>query len=116
MWRLSQGPVALTFLTDRVQNMMNANVSGVRAQIGDVILERDQERGVPRFRLRDIRLHDTAGNLVAMAPRAAIDVSGRALLAGRVQPIEFELIGAEIVVRRQRDGSFQFGFGAAGET
>jgi hypothetical protein len=114
--RLSQGPVALTFLTDRVQNMMNANVSGVRASIGDVILERDQDTGVPRFRLRDIRLQDPAGNLIAMAPRAAIDVSGRALLAGRVEPIEFELIGAEIVVRRQRDGSFQLGFGAAGDS
>jgi hypothetical protein len=114
-WRLSQGPVALTFLTERVETMLNANVSGVRAEIADVILERDQETGVPRFRLRDIRLRDTSGNLIAMAPRAAIDVSGRALLTGQVQPIEFELIGAEIVVRRQRDGSFQFGFGAAGE-
>jgi hypothetical protein len=115
MWRLSQGPVALTFLTDRVQNMMNANVSGVHAEIADVILERDQDTGVPRFRLRDIRLEDAAGNLIAMAPRAAIDVSGRALLAGRVQPLEFELIGAEIVVRRQRDGSFQLGFGSAAD-
>ena len=116
MWRLSQGPVALTFLTEHVQDMMDANVSGVRARIGDVVLERDQETGVPRFRLRDIRLQDSAGNLVAVAPRAAIDVSGRALLAGRVQPIEFELIGAQIVVRRQRDGSFQLGFGEEGES
>jgi hypothetical protein len=111
MARLSQGPVALTFLTERVQDMMNANVTGVRASIGDVILERDQETGVPRFRLRDIRLQDRAGNLIAKAPRAAIDVSGRALLTGQVQPLEFELIGAQIVVRRQRDGSFQLGFG-----
>jgi hypothetical protein len=113
--RLSQGPVALTFLTERVESMLNANVSGVRAEIADVILERDQETGVPRFRLRNIRLHDTSGNLIAMAPRAAVDVSGRALLMGQVQPIEFELIGAEIVVRRRRDGSFQFGFGEAAE-
>ena len=114
-WRLSQGPVALTFLTERVETLLNANVSGVRAEIADVVLERDQKSGVPRFRLRNIRLHDTSGNLIAMAPRAAVDVSGRALLAGQVQPIEFELIGAEIVVRRQRDGSFQFGFGEASE-
>jgi hypothetical protein len=113
MWRLSQGPVALTFLTERVQDMMNANISGVHAEFGDVVLERDQETGVPRFRLRDIQLRDTAGNLIAMAPRAAIDVSGRALLAGRIQPIEFDLIGARIVVRRELGGSFQFDFGAA---
>jgi hypothetical protein len=113
--RLSQGPIALTFLTERVESMLNANVSGVRAEIADVILERDQETGVPRFRLRDIRLHDISGNLIAMAPRAAVDVSGRALLTGQVQPIEFELIGAEISVRRQRDGSFQFGFGETAE-
>ena len=116
MLRLSQGPVALTFLTERVETMLNANVSGLRAEIGDVILERDQETGVPRFRLRDIRLEDSAGNLIAMAPRAAVDVSGRALFAGRVQPLEFALIGARIVVRRQRDGSFQLGFGEATES
>ena len=114
--RLSQGPVALTFRTERVEAMLNANVSGIRAAIADVILERDQETGVPRFRLRNIRLHDTSGNLIAMAPRAAVDVSGRALLTGQVQPIEFELIGAQIVVRRQRDGSFQLGFGEEGES
>ncbi len=113
MWRLSQGPVALTFLTSYVQDMLNANISGVRAEIGDVILERDQGTGTPRFRLRHIRLRDMAGNLIAMAPRAAIDVSGRALLTGRIQPTEFELIGAQIVIRRQLDGRFQLGFGAA---
>lgn len=111
MWRLSQGPLALTFLTAHVQEMMNANLTGMRAEIGDVIIERDRDSGAPRFRLRDIRIADLAGNTVARAPRAAVNVNGRALLAGRVEPVELDLIGPRLVVRRQLDGTLQLGSG-----
>src|ERR671919_2593310 len=92
MWRLSQGPVSLTFLT-----------------------ERDSESGAPRFRLRDIRVRDLAGNTIAKAPRAAVDVGGWALLSGRLEPVAFELIGPRITVRRQLDGTIQLGFGPTPE-
>lgn len=112
MWRLSQGPLALSFLTAHVQQMMNANLTGMRAEIGDVIIERDRDSGAPRFRLRDIRIADLAGNTIARAPRAAVNVNGRALLAGRVEPVELDLIGPRLVVRRQLDGTLHLGSGS----
>lgn len=112
-WRLSQGPLAITFLTPTVQDTINASLSGMQVQIGDVIIERDQDSGRPRFRLRDIRLRDADGNMIARAPRAAVEVNGRALLTGNVVPEELALIGPRIMARRLLDGTIQLGFGGA---
>ena len=114
MWRLSQGPVALTFLRSTVQSTINGSLAGMQVRIGDVIIERDQDTSSPRIRLRDIRLMDPDGNMIARAPRAAIEVSAAALLAGKVVPEQLDLIGPRIMVRRTLDGSLQLGFGVTG--
>ena len=67
--------------------------------------------GEPRIRLRDIKLRDENGNMIAAAPRAAVGVDGTSLLAGGVNLRRLELIGPRILVRRKLDGSFQLGFG-----
>lgn len=110
-WRLSQGPVELGFLTTMVQSRIGGLLPGVRAEISGVVLERDAESGEPRIRLRDIKLRDENGNMIAAAPRAAVGVDGTSLLAGGVNLRRLELIGPRILVRRKLDGSFQLGFG-----
>ncbi len=110
-WRLANGPVELPFLTGMVQSHIAGAVPGVQAEISGVVLERDSETGAPWIRLRDIRLKDTAGNVIAQAPRAAIDFSGRDLMGGRVHIRSLELIGPKVFIRRKVDGSFQMGFG-----
>src|SRR5262245_45940389 len=110
-WRLSQGPVELGFLTTTVQSRISRLLPGVRAEISGVVLERDAESGEPRIRLRDIKLRDENGNMIAAAPRAAVGVDGTSLLAGGVNLRRLELIGPRILVRRKLDGSFQLGFG-----
>ena len=110
-WRLSQGPVELGFLTTMVQSRIGGLLPGVRAEISGVVLERDAESGEPRIRLRDIKLRDENGNMIAAAPRAAVGVDGTSLLSGGVNLRRLELIGPRILVRRKLDGSFQLGFG-----
>ncbi|NNE23178.1 MAG: hypothetical protein HKN11_11275 [Rhizobiales bacterium] len=111
MWRLSQGPLPLSFLAPTIQNSMNANMAGMKVTISDFILERDQTSGQPRFRLRDLALHDNNGNLIARAPRASVGVDGRQLLTGTIAANRLELIGANLLVRRKVDGTFRLGFG-----
>ncbi len=113
MWRLSQGPVSLAFLKPTVQHTINSSLAGMRVKIGDVIIERDQDTGRPRIRLRDISVHDLDGNLIARAPRAAVVMNTAALLTGKVVPEELTLIGPRIMARRKLDGALQFGFGIA---
>lgn len=114
MWRLSQGPLPLSFLVPTIQKSMNASLSGMKVSITDFILERDQASGQPRFRLRDLTLHDNDGNLIARAPRASIGVDGRELLTGTIAANRLELIGANLLVRRKVDGTFKLGFGDTG--
>ncbi|MGI9463693.1 MAG: DUF3971 domain-containing protein, partial [Aestuariivirgaceae bacterium] len=114
MWRLSEGPLPLSFLTSTIQRSMNDNLTGMKVSISDVIIERDQVTGQPRFRLRDLALRDLDGHLIARAPRASVGVDGQQLLTGSVVASKLELIGARLMVRRKVDGSFQLGFGETG--
>jgi hypothetical protein len=54
--------------------------------------------------LRDIVVRDTAGAVVATAPKAEVGITVASLLMGHVRPERLSLIGAEMAVRIQRDG------------
>jgi hypothetical protein len=111
--RLAQGPVQLNFLRQTVESRINANLPAMTVSVGGVVVERTGGSNVPQLRLRDIELKDKSGNLVAKAPRAAVDVDGGALLSGNVVPVSIELIGPRIRVMRNLEGGIAFGFGEA---
>ncbi len=112
-WRLSQGPVALTFLKDTIVEQINTNMSGISVRLEDVIIEQDEATKVPKLRLRGVSFHNKDGRLIARAPRAAVIIDKRSLLYGSVVARELELIGARLLVRRSLDGSIGLGFGKA---
>ncbi len=113
MVRLSQGPVALTFLTGPIQSAINSNLGDYRVELAGAIIERDQLSGQPRLRLRNLVLKNTQGEVIAQAPRAAIGIDGKAVFAGRIVPRQLELIDAHIQIQRGLDGNFSLGFGSA---
>jgi hypothetical protein len=112
-WRLSEGPVSLDFMRERIQARINQNLGGLQVRLAGVIIERDARTGMPHFRLRNIELLDPDGQTIARAPKAAVGVDGSALLGGRVVPLQIELIGPRILIRRNLNGSFDLGFGPA---
>ena len=113
IWRVSQGPLALNFMRDRIQREINANLGGMTVRLAGVILERDSSSGMPHFRLRNVELFDPSGEIIARAPRAAIGFDGQAIFAGKFTPKQIELIGPRVVVKRTLGGDFQLGFGDA---
>jgi hypothetical protein len=115
-WRLSQGPVSLSFLTDEVRSVISAGLGGNRAEISDVVFERDPETGRASLHIRDLALFDTNGALIAKAPRAAIGIDVAALFTGTIVPRRLELIGPNIKVRRLITGEIKMGFGEADQT
>jgi hypothetical protein len=112
-WRLSQGPLSLDFMRDRIEARINQNLGGMKVRLAGVIIERDTQTGMPHFRLRDVELLDPTAQTIARAPKAAVGVDGAALLSGRVIPKQIELIGPRILIRRNLDGGFDLGFGPA---
>jgi hypothetical protein len=111
MYRLSSGPVSLSFMKGTIETILSASTGRLNLTIGDAIIERDQKTGTPHFRLRNIELRDDQGLVIARAPRAAISVSTGSLFSGNIRPTGLELIGPRIMMRRKVDGTLALGFG-----
>jgi hypothetical protein len=111
-WRLSQGPVSLDFMTQRIETEINKSLGGMTVKMGGAIFELDKKTNVPHFRLRDMVLLDQSGSLIAKSNRAAISFDGGALFTGSMVPRSLELIGSRILVKRQLDGTINLGFGS----
>ena len=73
-------------------------------KIDDAILQRSAEGPGVLFRLRNIRLIDSDGSIVAQAPLAAIGMSGAALLSGRIAPGSVDFIGPRLLFYASDNG------------
>lgn len=97
VYRLSQAPLSVGFLTPSIVEAVQKQLpGGFGASIADTVIERDAETGEVLLRLRDVAIVDADGEPVFAAPRAAIGLSGVALLTGRVIPRSVSLIRPSI--------------------
>src|SRR5262245_43635199 len=86
LWRLSVGPVSISFLSDRIRTEINKSLTGLEVRLSDAVIERDRKTGMPHVRLRDVELLDASGTIIARAPRAAIGLDGSALFGAKIVP------------------------------
>jgi hypothetical protein len=104
-WRLSSGPIELDIATPWLKAAIEENFGGKHTvSVGGTQLERD-ENGRVSLRLRDITVRDSDGAVVASAPKAEVGLSGVGLLSGNVRAKSLNLVGAEMAVRIEKDGS-----------
>jgi len=104
-WRLSQGPIEFDVATPWLKKAIEDNFGGKHTvTVGGTQIERD-ESGRTSLRLRDIVVRDADGTVVASAPKAEVGISGVALLRGEVRAQSLNLVGAEMAVRIEKDGS-----------
>jgi hypothetical protein len=104
-WRLAQGPIELDVATPWLKKAIEDNFGGQHTvTVGGTQIERD-EQGRTSLRLRDIVVRDADGTVVASAPKAEVGISGMSLLHGEVRAQSLNLVGAEMAVRIETDGS-----------
>jgi len=96
--RLNHGPISLSSLVPFMEEAINRELADVEVKIDDAILQRDRYGPGVNFRLRNIRLIDKQGAIVAQAPLAAIGLSGRALLTGRIALGSVDFIGPRLLL------------------
>jgi len=96
--RLNQGPVSLSSIVPVMEEAINRELADLEVRIDDAIIQRDAEGPGVNFRLRNIRLIDAQGAVVAQAPLAAVGLSGRALLRGRIAPGSVDFIGPRLLL------------------
>lgn len=114
VWRLSQGPVDLAWLTPRLQAALSANRTD-RLHIDSVALAWEGWRGgVDRpldLRLRGITTTDDRGTTLVRIPQVALSLSFGWLLLGRLVPRAIEIDRANIELLRASDGTLSLGIG-----
>ena len=102
--RLARGPISLPSLVPMIEDAINGELSDLHVKIDDAILQRSPDGPGVLFRLRNIRLIDAGGSIVAQAPLAAIGMSGAALLSGRIAPGSVDFIGAKLLFYASDNG------------
>ncbi len=110
-WKLSQGPMAISFLNNRIELAINDQLKDMKVKLGTAVLELDQNSHVPHIRFRNLVLSDSSGAVIASAPRAAVTLDSSALWSGHIAARSLELIGPKISARRNIDGSVELGVG-----
>jgi hypothetical protein len=104
-WRLASGPIQLDAFTPWLVSAIEENFgSGERVEVGGTQIERT-ENGGAAVRVRDIVVRDPDGTVVASAPKAEIRVSGLSLLHGNMRAESLNLVGAELAMRIEQDGT-----------
>ncbi|HLC08070.1 MAG TPA: hypothetical protein VJK06_02175, partial [Methyloceanibacter sp.] len=77
--RLGRGPISIPSLVPIIETAINGELSDLHVKVDDAVLQRSAEGPGVLFRLRNIRLIDNNGLIVAQSPLAAIGMSGSAL-------------------------------------
>lgn len=118
-WRLSQGPLDLSWFAGRLEAAVNGGGGPTRLSVGSVALAWEGFRqGLDRpidLRLTGLRVQDAAGRTHVDIPRAEVSLSLGALLVGRMLPRALELDGAELRVIRGIDGTISLDLGSLRE-
>ncbi len=109
-WRLSQGPVSLSFLVPVFEKAINRELSGASVKIDNAVLKKADKGAGIYFRLQNIRLVDGKGTVVAQAPNAAIGISTSALFTGRIAAERIDFIGPRLLLFYSPDSGLALTF------
>lgn|GEM_PF-6217417 len=111
-WRLSQGPLPVSFLTPLVEQTANDQLPDNQVEIEDMVIAWADGQGALELQAVNVSILAEGGRKVVTVPRLAIDFSLRATLAGRLVPKKLAFEGASLTLVRTVDGSLNFGLSA----
>ncbi|MDE9449195.1 hypothetical protein J3R80_01770 [Aliiroseovarius sp. Z3] len=104
--------------TERIEEKINNQTNRVKLSLSQVELGVTR-LGLPRLRLVDLGVKDETGLEIGRLNAVEGSLLLRPVLSGRVEPATLSLRGAQITIRRSRDGSFDLslgqGIGASGD-
>ncbi len=105
-WRLSEGPISLTSLTPVLEKALS-DTERFTVDVDDAVLAWGGWRRTLDIRVRGVKVVDLKGRVIASVPEAAINLSGRALLAGLIAPTRIDVIGAKLALVRNAEGELR---------
>ncbi len=109
-WRLSSGPIPLTFMVEPIQRVLNEDMPGVQFRIEDAVLQLTSG-GAVELQLTSVRITEDTGSLVAFASRASVQLSTSALRKFRIAPSRIDLLRPRVVLFAPDRPSYMLGYG-----
>ena len=107
--RILYGPVSLKMLAEPIARSITAELPGFSVTVEDALVRLNEE-GQVEFRLRNVRLLDDDGDAVAVAPLAAVEISGTALRRARLAPAKVVLIEPRVLLEYSEESGLAFSF------
>ncbi len=107
--RLLNGPISLKFLAAPIGRSIAAELPGVNVAIEDALV-RLTDSGSVEFRMRNVRFTDAQGAAIAVAPLAAVSMSGAAMWSGRLAPDKVVLIEPRLLLVYTEHGGLSVSF------
>lgn len=102
-WRLSEGPLRLSFLSPRLEAALS-QATGLRVKIGQTYLVWNGPQQNLDLRVEALALSDAAGQEIALLDEANIAIVTGALLEGRLEADHLEILSPEFLLERRVDG------------
>jgi hypothetical protein len=113
-WRAQSGPVDLGWASPFFKSAANAAAfDGAVRRIGEITLEKLDDKGGYRLTFTDVRLGKANAEATARVPLIAADLYPRDFFSGKAGPRRVLLEGAELRVVRRADRRIKLDFGEA---
>ncbi len=113
-WRLSQGPVELSFLREHVQAELSSARSGRPVGIDRVELAWSRAGGALELRAVGVAMKDSQGHVLSRFDDTRIELGALPLLIGQISLEQADFRGGEVSINHTRDGAMQIAFGPPG--
>jgi hypothetical protein len=110
-WRLSQGPVSLSFLTPYLAAALTLTERGASVTACDTSLVWDSVDSRAEIHIFDLNLIGRDGQTLIVVPEAAVGLSTRALLFGEIAPSSIQALGLVLRVSRDKAGVLDLDIG-----
>jgi len=107
--RLLWGPVSLGPLHGTLAGAIHDALPGIQLDYDQAAIEWTRDQGRVNLVVLGIRVYDTKGQVVASAPKAAIDLAAAPFLHGEFVIKRITLVGVEFSLIHTRDGRILLG-------
>jgi hypothetical protein len=110
VWRLSEGPISVAFLTPYVEEALSAPDKSYSVQLDDTVLGLDENRMLD-IRAQGVRLLGAAGQTLASIPEIGITLSPRSMARGVLGLRRITISRPMLRLTRGVDGKLDLSFG-----
>jgi len=107
--RLLMGPVSLGPLRGTIADAIRQALPGITLQYDQAAIQWSRDEGRVNLVILGARMFDSAGRIVAQAPKADIDLAARPFLSGRFVVQRITLVGVQLALVRMQNGGIRLG-------